>query len=89
MYPTLPPSRRKDEGLRLAKKIMGIGKLPKRRMAGFLYPILPEEKVPKFLTIGLVKPSRKAQSISIASYLLGKKRVRKSVSKPKARHKRK
>lgn len=89
MYPTLPPSRRKDEGLGLAKKIMGIGKLPKRRMAGFLYPILPEEKVPKFLTIGLVKPSKKAQSISIGSYLLGKKRVRKSVSKPKARHKRK
>ena len=56
-------------------------------MAGYLYPILPVEKLPKFL-LGRVPAKRQSKSMSASSFILGK-RGSQNVFKHKVRHKRK
>lgn len=79
--PKLP--RKEEEPLTRIKRADIFGKKPKKKMAGYLYPVLPEKKLPAYMKIGLGK-ARKVKSAT--SFILGK--GKKHVLQ-KTRHKRK
>lgn len=58
------------------KKLLRLPKKATKRMAGYLYPVLPERRVPKYLGagLGLRLDRRQSKPISASSFLFGKRR---------------
>lgn len=83
--PLLRPPRKREEPLPRIKRAAIFGKKPKKRMAGYLYPVLPEKELPKYLRAGIGR--RQSKVISARSFILGKRRSQ-NVSKQKVGHKR-
>jgi hypothetical protein len=81
IIPKIP--RKKEEPLARIKRADIFGEKPKKKMAGYLYPVLPEKKLPAYIKIGLGK-TKKLKSAT--SFILGK--GKKHVLQ-KTRHKRK
>jgi hypothetical protein len=83
--PLLKPPRKREEPLPRIKRAAIFGKTGKKKMAGYLYPVLPEKELPKYLRAGLGR--RQSKVISARSFILGKRRSQ-NVFKQKVGHKR-
>jgi hypothetical protein len=64
------PRKREEPFLRI-KRADIFGKKPKRKWAGYLYPVLPEEKLPAYMKIGLGKATKLK---SATSFIFSKKK---------------
>jgi hypothetical protein len=83
--PSVPliPKRRREEALFMARRLTKKERKLQKKMAGYLYPVLPERELPAYMKIGLGK-AKKLKSAT--SFILGK--GKKNVLH-KTRHKRK